>query len=148
MAVSPQEAYALSLVKLCSGNNLVGYTACIYGGVNKIGRHTTLNESRASGYPNDCPILEYFPHTALSPYGETGDTCRLLNLLNLFTQVFEAAARAPALGPRMLSVFVRAGGRFLPRMVKGGGGALYGDIVPARGLVRRPDPDATFVYTG
>ena len=87
VVVSPQDAYALSLVKLGSGNNLVGYYM-YHGGINKIGRHSTLNESRASGYPNDCPILEYFPHTALSPYGETGDTYRLLNLLHLFVQDF------------------------------------------------------------
>ena len=57
-------------------------------GINKIGRHSTLNESRASGYPNDCPILSYFEHTAISPYGETGDTYRLLNLLHLFVRDF------------------------------------------------------------
>lgn len=87
VVVSPHDAYALSLVKLGSGNNLVGYYM-YHGGINKIGRHSTLNESRATGYPNDCPILEYFPHTALSPYGETGDTYRLLNLLHLFVQDF------------------------------------------------------------
>ena len=59
-----------------------------HGGINKIGRHSTLNESRASGYPNDCPILSYFEHTAISPYGETGDTYRLLNLLHLFVRDF------------------------------------------------------------
>lgn len=85
--VSPQDAYALSLVKLGSGNNLVGYYM-YHGGINKIGRHSTLNESRASGYPNDCPILSYFEHTAISPYGETGDTYRLLNLLHLFVRDF------------------------------------------------------------
>ena len=85
--VSPQDAYALSLVKLGSGNNLVGYYM-YHGGINKIGRHSTLNESRASGYPNDCSILSYFEHTAISPYGETGDTYRLLNLLHLFVRDF------------------------------------------------------------
>lgn len=87
VVVSPRDAYALSLVKLGSGNNLVGYYM-YHGGINKIGRYSTLNESRATGYPNDCPILSYFEHTALSPYGETGDTYRLLNLLHLFVGDF------------------------------------------------------------
>lgn len=89
VVVSPQDAYALSLTKLGSGNKLIGYYM-YHGGINKIGRHSTLNESCATGYPNDCPILEYFPHTAVSPYGETGDTYRLLNLLHLFVQDFGA----------------------------------------------------------
>ena len=78
---------AMSTVKMGSGAGLLGYYM-YHGGINKIGRHSTLNESRASGYPNDCPILSYFEHTAISPYGETGDTYRLLNLLHLFVRDF------------------------------------------------------------
>lgn len=87
MIVSAQDAYALSLVKLGSGNNLVGYYM-YHGGINKIGELSTFNESRASGYPNDCPILSYFEHTAISSYGETGETYRKLNLLHLFLHDF------------------------------------------------------------
>ena len=102
MIVSPQDAYALSLVKLGSGNNLVGYYM-YHGGVNKIGRLSTLNESRATGYPNDCPILSYFDYTALSSYGEAGDTYRLLNLLHLFIHDFGSILAPMPYQPSSLS---------------------------------------------
>ena len=44
------DAYALSLVKLGCGNNLIGYYM-YHGGTNPIGRDSTLQESRATGYP-------------------------------------------------------------------------------------------------
>ncbi|MBR6028355.1 MAG: beta-galactosidase [Clostridia bacterium] len=81
--VSGMDTYALSLVKLGSGNNLVGYYM-YHGGTNKLGRFSTLNESRATGYPNDYPVLNYDFHTALTQYGEARSQYRLLNLLHLF----------------------------------------------------------------
>lgn len=87
VTVSGMDAYALSLVKLGCGNNLVGYYM-YHGGTNKIGKLSTLNETRATGYPNDYPILNYDFHTALSQYGETREQYRLLNLLHLFVNDF------------------------------------------------------------
>lgn len=87
IVVSGMDAYALSLVKLGCGNNLVGYYM-YHGGTNKIGKLTTLNETRDSGYPNDYPILNYDFHTALSQYGETREQYGLLNLLHLFLNDF------------------------------------------------------------
>lgn len=81
------DAYALSLVKLGCGNNLVGYYM-YHGGTNKIGKLSTLNESRATGYAKDCPILNYDYHTALTSYGETRAQYGLLNLLHLFVKDF------------------------------------------------------------
>ena len=83
--VSGQDAYALSLVKLGCGNNLVGYYM-YHGGTNKIGKLSTLNETKATGYPNDYPVLNYDFHTALTQYGETREQYRLLNLLHLFVE--------------------------------------------------------------
>lgn len=77
------DAYALALVKLGCGNNLVGYYM-YHGGTNKIGRLSTLNESRATGYAKDCPILNYDYHTAFTSYGETREQYGLLNILHLF----------------------------------------------------------------
>ena len=85
--VSGMDAYALALVKLGCGNNLVGYYM-YHGGTNKIGKYSTLNETKASGYPNDYPILNYDFHTALSEYGEVRDQYGLLNLLHLFIHDF------------------------------------------------------------
>lgn len=85
--VSGMDAYALSLVKLGCGNNFVGYYM-YHGGTNQIGKLSTLNESKDSGYPNDYPILNYDFHTALSQYGETRRQYGLLNLLHLFLNDF------------------------------------------------------------
>lgn len=85
--ISGMDAYALTLVKLGCGNNLVGYYM-YHGGTNPIGRDSTFNESRATGYPNDYPILNYDFDTALTQYGETQAQYRWLNLLHLFTADF------------------------------------------------------------
>lgn len=85
--ISPMDAYAMTLVKLGCGNNLMGYYM-YHGGTNGMGRHSTLQESRATGYPNDYPILDYDFDTALSQYGEPRPQYGLLNLLHLFVQDF------------------------------------------------------------
>ena len=85
--ISGMDAYALSLVKLGCGNNLIGYYM-YHGGTNPIGRDSTLQESRATGYPNDYPILNYDFATALSQYGETRPQYRWLNLLHLLAADF------------------------------------------------------------
>ena len=85
--ISGMDAYALSLVKLGSGNNLVGYYM-YHGGTNRIGKNATFQESRETGYPNDYAILNYDFHTALTQYGEAREQYRLLNLLHLFVNDF------------------------------------------------------------
>lgn len=85
--ISPMDAYAMTLVKLGCGNNLMGYYM-YHGGTNGMGRYSTLQESRATGYPNDYPILDYDFDTALSQYGEPRPQYGLLNLLHLFVQDF------------------------------------------------------------
>lgn len=87
--VSGMDAYALSLVKLGCGNNLVGYYM-YHGGTNKIGRLSTFQESTDTGYPNDVPILNYDFQTCLSQYGEARTQYGLLNMLHLFVQDFGA----------------------------------------------------------
>lgn len=85
--ISDMDIYALSFVKLGSGNNLVGYYM-YKGGTNKIGRLSTLNESRESGYPNDCSILSYDFQAPISEYGEIRGQYRLLNMLHMFVNDF------------------------------------------------------------
>jgi len=87
--VSAMDAYCLSLVKLGCGNNLIGYYM-YHGGTNKIGKLSTFQESKASGYPNDVPILNYDFQTCLSQYGEARDQYGLLNMLHLFAHDFGA----------------------------------------------------------
>lgn len=85
--ISGMDIYALSLVKLGCGNNLLGYYM-YHGGTNKLGKLSTLNESKATGYPNDYPILSYDFQAPLSEYGEIREQYRLLNLLHLFVNDF------------------------------------------------------------
>lgn len=85
--ISGMDIYALSLVKLGSGNNLVGYYM-YKGGTNKIGSLSTLNESKATRYPNDYSILSYDFQAPISEYGEIREQYRLTNLLHLFVNDF------------------------------------------------------------
>jgi len=85
--VSAMDVYAMSLVKLGCGNNLIGYYM-YHGGTNRIGKHSTFQESTDSGYPNDVPILNYDFQTCLSQYGEARGQYSLLSMLHLFTHDF------------------------------------------------------------
>ena len=85
--VSAMDVYALSLVKLGCGNNLIGYYM-YHGGTNRMGRLSTLQESIATGYPNDVPILNYDFQTCLSQYGEAREQYGMLNTLHLFAEDF------------------------------------------------------------
>ncbi len=85
--ISAMDAYAMSLVKLGCGNNLVGYYM-FHGGTNRVGKHSTFNETTATGYPNDYPILNYDFQTCISQYGEIRESYRRLNLLHLFVNDF------------------------------------------------------------
>ena len=85
--IHPMDIYALSLVKLGCGNNLIGYYM-YHGGTNKLGRYSTFNESRATGYPNDCPVLSYDFQAPISEYGEIRDHYRLLNMIHMFASDF------------------------------------------------------------
>lgn len=82
------DIYAVSLIKLGVGNNLIGYYM-YHGGTNQLGIHSTFQESKATGYPNDYPILSYDFQAPISEYGEIREHYRLLNLLHLFVQDFE-----------------------------------------------------------
>lgn len=85
--IKPMDIYAVSLVKLGDGNNLAGYYM-YHGGTNKIGKLSTLNESKATGYPNDYPILSYDFQAPLSEYGEVREHYGLLNMLHMFVRDF------------------------------------------------------------
>lgn len=85
--IKPMDIYSVSLVKLGDGNNLVGYYM-YHGGTNKIGKLSTFNETKATGYPNDYPILSYDFQAPLSEYGEVREQYGLLNMLHMFVNDF------------------------------------------------------------
>ncbi len=85
--IRPMDIYALSLVLLGCGNNLIGYYM-YHGGTNKLGKLSTFNESKDTGYPNDYPILSYDFQAPLSEYGEAREHYGLLNKLHMFVNDF------------------------------------------------------------
>lgn len=85
--IDPMDVYAMSLAKLGSGNNLIGYYM-YKGGINKVGKHSLLNESKESGYPNECPAISYDFQAPISEYGEIRESYRLINMLHMFANDF------------------------------------------------------------
>jgi len=78
---------AMSLVKLGSGVNLLGYYM-YHGGTNPEGKLTTLQETKESGSVNDLPELSYDFRAPIREYGQLSPTYRELKLLALFLRDF------------------------------------------------------------
>jgi beta-galactosidase len=94
-----RDTEALALVKLGSGNNCPGYYM-YQGGQNPEGRLTTLNESKASGYPNDLPVKDYDFTAPLGAFGQVRERYHRLRLQHLFLRDFgDQIARMPAIFP-------------------------------------------------
>lgn len=85
--ISPMDVYSLSLIKLGSGNNLIGYYM-YRGGTNKIGKLSTLNEYRSGEWTKDCLTLSYDFQAPISEYGEVREHYGLLNMLHMFAADF------------------------------------------------------------
>ena len=94
-----RDTEALALVKLGSGNNVPGYYM-YQGGQNPEGRLTTMNESKASGYPNDLPVKDYDFTAPLGAFGQVRERYHRLRLQHLFLHDFgDQFARMPAYFP-------------------------------------------------
>lgn len=81
---------AMSLAKLGSGVNLLGYYMYA-GGTNPKGVLTSLQETKATGYPNDLPELSYDFQAAIGEYGQISDTYKEIKLLAMFIHDFGEA---------------------------------------------------------
>jgi len=75
--IDPNDVAALILTKLGSGCNLVGYYM-YHGGTHPIGKLSTMQESRETFYPNDCPIKSY---DFQAPIGQLGIIRRHYHIL-------------------------------------------------------------------
>ncbi|WP_405773583.1 beta-galactosidase [Streptomyces sp. NBC_01538] len=81
--VDAADVGALGLTKIGCGSVWQGYYM-FHGGTNPTGELTTLQESHATGYPNDLPVLTYDFQAPLGEYGQyrpSYDELRLQNLL-------------------------------------------------------------------
>ncbi|MCX6913533.1 MAG: beta-galactosidase [Verrucomicrobia bacterium] len=97
--VTSSDIGALALVKLGSGNNLPGYYM-YQGGINPEGKLSTLNETKATGYPNDLPVMDYDFGAPLGACGQLREHYHRLRQQHLFLHDFgEDLARMPACFP-------------------------------------------------
>lgn len=87
--IAPHDVAAVVPVMLGSGVNLYG-TYMFQGGENPDGTLTTLEESQATGYPNDLPIKSYDFQAPLGEFGEERDSFRELKVFNYFLNDFGA----------------------------------------------------------
>ena len=78
---------ALTLTSIGSGVNLYGYYM-FAGGTNPKGKLTTLQESVASGFPNDLPELTYDFGAPIGEFGQTRDSYRKTRMIHLFLNAY------------------------------------------------------------
>lgn len=83
----PEDVEAQALCMLGSGANLLGYYM-YHGGINPDGAVTTLQESRAAGYPNDLPVKSYDFQTCIRESGEISASYGRLKKLHLLLADF------------------------------------------------------------
>ena len=87
--VAPEDIPPIALTALGGGANLLGYYM-YQGGVNPDGKLSTLQESHATGYPNDVPVKSYDFQAPLRAYGQMNESFRLLKCLHQFIADFGA----------------------------------------------------------
>jgi beta-galactosidase len=94
--IEPDDIAALTLTGLGSGVNFYGYYM-FQGGANPEGKLTSLQESIATGYPNDLPPISYDFQAPLGEYGQERESFRKVKNLHLFVDSFgsDLALMAP-----------------------------------------------------
>ena len=90
IVVYPDEVESLLLTKLGAGVNLPGFYM-YHGGINPEGKLSTLNESQATGYPNDMPVKHYDWGSPLGEYGQMRPQYHGLRRLGLFLRDYGPA---------------------------------------------------------
>jgi hypothetical protein len=85
--VEAADVGALGLTKIGCGSVWQGYYM-FHGGTNPPGELTTLQESHATGYPNDLPVLTYDFQAPLGEYGQVRSSYHELRLQHLLLECF------------------------------------------------------------
>jgi hypothetical protein len=85
--LNADDTAAMELVKLGSGVTMYGYYM-FHGGTNPEGKRTTLQESQATGYPNDLPIKSYDFQAPLGEFGQDNPSFGVLKTFHLFLSDF------------------------------------------------------------
>ena len=87
--IAAEDIAAMFPVMLGSGVNLYG-TYMFHGGENPDGKLTTLEESQATGYPNDLSIKSYDFQAPLGEFGEERASLRKVKVFQYFLNDFGA----------------------------------------------------------
>ena len=90
MNYDPRDVESVALCQLGSGSSLMGYYM-YHGGQNPEGKLTTLQESQATGYPNDLPVKNYDFNAPIGEYGQINPQYYWLRRLHLFLHDFGGA---------------------------------------------------------
>lgn len=83
--ITREDTEAMAFVKLGSGAIMLGYYM-YQGGTNPMGELTTLQETRATGFPNDLPKLTYDYQAPLGEYGQRNPSYHALRRIHLFAK--------------------------------------------------------------
>jgi len=98
----PRDMEAVVLTQLGSGSSLLGYYM-YHGGQNPEGKLSTLQESQATGYPNDLPVKSYDFNAPIGEFGQVNPQYYWLRRLHLFLHDFGAPlAQMPMTLPDIL----------------------------------------------
>jgi len=124
--VQPADIAAVNVTHVGSGANLFGYYM-FHGGANPEGKLTTLQETHATGYPNDLPQISYDFQAPLGEYGQMHPSFHKLKLLHQFYNEF-----GPQLAPMVA---------FLPQQTPTGAA----DAGPLRSALRT-DGNGGFLF--
>ena len=85
--VTADDTECLMLAKFGSGANMIGYYM-YQGGTNDTGKLTDLQETEATGYPNNLPKRSYDYQAPLGEFGEVRDSYRYLRLYHMLCHDF------------------------------------------------------------
>jgi hypothetical protein len=95
----PRDVESVAFCQLGSGSSLMGYYM-FHGGQNPDGKLSTLQESSATGYPNDLPVKSYDFNAPIGEFGQINPQYYWLRRLHLFLHDFGAPlAQMPATIP-------------------------------------------------
>jgi beta-galactosidase len=85
--IEADDVTALAYVKTGSGANLMGYYM-FHGGSNAIGKLSTLQESKATKYPNDYGIINYDFYAPIGEWGQLRPSYHGFKAFHLFLNDF------------------------------------------------------------
>lgn len=97
--IEAKDITALAYVKTGSGANLMGYYM-FHGGSNPLGKFSTFQESKATKYPNDYPVISYDFYAPIGEWGQLRPSYREFKMFHMFLNNFgELLATYPSSFP-------------------------------------------------